>query len=617
MKLPYLNRIPAVRQGVDVFLGYNHKLRIGDGELYDMENMTSDYYPILAPRGPRGAYAQCTSFGGMVSKDDLCYADGSELVVGTERIEMGLLPGEKRLVSMGAYIIILPDKKYINTADTNERGDIESEYTSVGEVRLSLWHEDGQDAITVIGSDTAPNGTDYWYFIDTSKTPYTLNSYSSVTGAWSEFNNAAVRIDAEGIGATFEIGDSVMLNGFSDTLICTDIINVSGTPLLELSEDERCMTVLAKDDDFILVTGLVAPVVTMLGNAWNNLREIIEQENGDSYTMPRELIQNIPLSVYRRMPDMDFVIESNNRLWGCRYGVSADGEVVNEIYASALGSFKNWNSFRGIASDSFAASVGSDGAFTGAAVYGGYPIFFKENVMHKIYGDYPSSFQISTVPCRGVEKGSHGSLAIVNEVLYYKAQHAVCAYDGSLPVSVSDALGGIEYKNAVSGAFGGKYYISMCDMSGMWHLFVYDTHRGLWHREDNTHVLSFASHGGRLYFADAADMKIKTDMGKDERRVKWFCESGLMGTSTPDKKHITRLMVRLSPELGTVVRFYIEYDSSGAWQHAATAMGEKLGSFAVPIKPRRCDHMRLRIEGEGDAKIFSITKQISEGSDVG
>ena len=43
--------------------------------------------------------------------------------------------------------------------------------------------------------------------------------------------------------------------------------------------------------------------------------------------------------------------------------------------------------------------------------------------------------------------------------------------------------------------------------------------------------------------------------------------------------------------------------------------GVDLKSFAVPIKPKRCDHMRLKIVGEGEAKIFSICKTVEWGSD--
>jgi hypothetical protein len=44
--------------------------------------------------------------------------------------------------------------------------------------------------------------------------------------------------------------------------------------------------------------------------------------------------------------------------------------------------------------------------------------------------------------------------------------------------------------------------------------------------------------------------------------------------------------------------------------------GVSLQSFAVPIRPQRCDHLRLKIMGEGDAKIYSICKTIEWGSDM-
>jgi hypothetical protein len=44
-------------------------------------------------------------------------------------------------------------------------------------------------------------------------------------------------------------------------------------------------------------------------------------------------------------------------------------------------------------------------------------------------------------------------------------------------------------------------------------------------------------------------------------------------------------------------------------------VGHNLRSFSVPIRQKRCDHFRLRIEGEGDAKIYSVAKTIEEGSD--
>ena len=194
-------------------------------------------------------------------------------------------------------------------------------------------------------------------------------------------------------------------------------------------------------------------------------------------------------------------------------------------------------------------------------------------------------------------------------------------YDGSLPAEISSALGDVNYSDAVAGTKGNKYYISMKDSNNDYHLFVCDTKRGLWHREDNTHAIEFCNCRGELYYID--DEKcIKTinpipDASFPfEESVDWMAESGIIGTNMPDKKYISRLDVRMLLAVGTRVYFYIEYDSCGKWEHLFTMTGTKLQSFAVPIRPKRCDHMRIRIVGDGEAKIFSICKTIEQGSDI-
>ena len=62
MKYPKLKEIPTSRELVDVFKGYNHNLRIGDGEFYDMTNLSSDNYPVLSPRKQRGIYELMATF---------------------------------------------------------------------------------------------------------------------------------------------------------------------------------------------------------------------------------------------------------------------------------------------------------------------------------------------------------------------------------------------------------------------------------------------------------------------------------------------------------------------------------------------------------------------------
>ena len=38
----------------EAFGGYDHNLELADGEFYDMENLSADEYPLLAPRPRRG-----------------------------------------------------------------------------------------------------------------------------------------------------------------------------------------------------------------------------------------------------------------------------------------------------------------------------------------------------------------------------------------------------------------------------------------------------------------------------------------------------------------------------------------------------------------------------------
>ncbi len=583
MKYPKLRELQTDRQMVDAFRGYNHNLRINDSEFYDMKNMTSDYYPILSPRKKRGVYLSPENPQGLIAKDSLCYVDGSSFAINDYRVDMGLSTAAedcpKQLISMGAYVIIMPDKKYINTMNLTEFGDIEASFTSSTDVSFELCTITGDTYENTVTSPTEPDNPgnlDYW--IDTSSTPHTLKQFSATSGMWVSIATTYVKISAAGIGTAFQRYDGVTISG----IVAEGVTSLNGSTAL-----------WAKGDDYIVVIGILDAVVT--------------QTASDG-----------AIKVERRMPIMDFVIESDNRLWGCRYGTALNGEVVNEIYASKLGDFKNWSCYMGLSTDSYAASCGTDGQFTGAITHMGYPLFFKENCVHKVYGNYPANYQIQTTACRGVQKGSHSSLAIVNETLFYKSRSSVCAYDGSLPTEISYALGNEQYTQAVGAAHGNKYYVSMKDMYEQWHLFVYDAAKSMWHKEDSFHADAFCSCRGELYGIDHDSKKIITMLGSgnpSNEEMKWMVETGEIGISSPDMKYISRLTVRMSLDVGTEVRFYARYDFNEEWEPLFALRSTNLRSFSIPIRPRRCDHMKVRIEGDGGAKIYSITKSIEQGSE--
>lgn len=580
MHYPKLEALPTTRQMTTVFRGYNHNLHTAEGEFYDMKNMTSDCYPILAPRGKRGIYAAPEACQGIIAKDTLCYVDGGDFLIGQERVDLGLTQdGPKQLISMGAYVLILPDKKYVNTADLTDRGGLEARVQTAGEVSVTPCRADGSACQPEFIQDAPPEDpANNTLWVDTSSTPHALKQWSESSGMWVAVATTYVKLASQGIGAPFARYDGVQISGLAG----------QGEQLEAL---EGAAVVWDRGEDYLVVTGLL--------------------DQAQSLTAA--------LTVSRTMPLMDYVVEAGNRLWGCRYGLDENGAFVNCLYASKLGDFKNWRCFMGLSTDSYYVNLGTDGKFTGAITHLGYPLFFKEGCMHKVYGSFPAEIRVQDTACRGVQDGCSRSLAIVNEILYYKSRHGVCAYDGSLPVEISAALGDVCYDSAVAGGHGNKYYLSMRQVqSGEFSLFVYDTARGLWHREDGLRAEGFCSAGAELYCLEHGG-RILALLGSGEPaegHVDWMVQTGVLGSGLPDRKYLSRLNVRMSMDVGGRARFFVQYDSMGGWEHLGTVNVTSLKSFTLPIRPRRCDHLRLRIEGSGDARIYAITQTVEQGSDL-
>lgn len=590
--LPDLNETMQTRAATEIFGGYNHNLKINEGEWYDEENISSAFYPLFSQRGRRATYQpNMVNPQGLLAKDALVWVDGSTLYYDgypIDGIELSTAEEDcpKQMVSMGAYLCVFPDGVYLNTANLTDKGSMAATYKSIENAAIKYipCRLDGTAYENVTVSDTAPASPENgMLWLDTSSSPHALKQFSQTSGMWVQIPTVYVRIEVTGIGKLFAEGDGVTISGaaYGESGDLHDQINALNTDII----------IKGKGDDYIIVVGV--------------LDEAVTQESG-------------ALTIERKIPRMSYVCEANNRLWGCYYGMS-EGKMLNEIYACKLGDFKNWNCYAGISSDSYRASVGTDGEFTGCIAYLGYPLFFKENCIHKLYGNMPSNYQLQNTTCRGVQRGSAASLAIANEVLYYKSRSDVCAYDGSLPVGISEQFGTELYSRAVGGTHGGKYYISMKDAAGAWHLFVYDTMRGVWHREDGTHALAFTAWGDELFYIDADKNAIVAEngtIGTMEDIISWKAESGMIGYEIIDRQYVSRFNIRMRLGEDAECSMYMMYDSDGKWIYEGTVNGGAMDSFVIPVIPRRCDHFRVKLEGKGDIKIYSIAKIIEQGSDV-
>ena len=568
MFFPKLKPLPGYSETVTSFAGLDRRARIPKGAFSHMENLTDQDWPALSVRPPRGVVAQLTAPGGLTAKDSLIWVDGTRLYINGLDAGLTLQSGKKQLVSMGAYLLIWPDKVYINTADWSDCGSMEHALT-VASVRFSPCAPDG-GALTYTSGAVAPEepeaGT---LWLDTTAAPPLLRQYGAAGWQTAE---ACLGAESAGIGEGFAAGDAVEVSGCeAECLNSTFVVRLAG-------------------DDRLVLT---AP--------------------------PVSLEQNSPLRLSRTVPEMDFVVECGNRLWGCKYGL-VGGKSVNEIYASKLGDFKNWRCYAGLSTDSYAASRGSDGAFTGAVTYLDSPIFFKEQCMERVYPSASGAHRVVTIGCEGVASGSHGSLCVCDGVLYYHGTGGVYAYSGSLPVRVSDALGEERFHGAAAGALAGRYYVSMADGAGTYHLLCYDAGRKLWHRQDNTRALAFAAAGGELFCLTEGGklLALHGAAGTPESEpVGWEGQSGELAAADAASTYLRRLTVRACLAPDAVMTAELSYDGGTTWLPQSTVSGGKeILRRTVCVRPRRSTQVRLRLRGRGHATVFSVTARYGKGSDL-
>ena len=611
-----MGQIPEIQKSLEMtttFSGYNHADVIADGEMYDTKNLSGDLYPVLSTRKKRGVTSYDVSGQASVAltavhgRDQLVMIRGTEVFYNFVKVsglavsaDSGMLP--KKIVSMGAYVCIWPDKVYFNTVDVSDYGGMERRFTIAGDsVQAILCRGDGTDYdMTTISTGTTPPETpgngDLW--LDQSGDNDVLRQYSSLLNEWEEVPTVYVKISGTGIGNGLKEYDTIDIAGIEAPDTAGDRTKAQAQSL------NGSKIVYFAGTDYIVVEGL-------LNNALSELKDNT-------------------VSVNRTVPDLDYVCESNNRLWGCKYGLE-NGAVVNEIRACKLGDFRNWQCFMGLSTDSYTASIGTDGKWTGAISQRGYPVFFKENFIHRVSGTTPSSFSIQTTAARGVQDGSWRSLCVVNEAIYYKARDGVMMYDGNMPVSVSENLGGILYSDARAGNLHEKYYISMKDAGNHWNLFTYDTKRGTWYREDDFKALQFGAVKDELYAIDEAHntlVSMAGSTGTRESGITWEAVFGLSGVEYQPNQYgrmsradiagnhyLSRFDIRMYLEDGHEATLEIRYDNEEDWTEQGSIHGTAMKNFLLPVIPRRCDHLRFRMRGDGEMKIYSIARYLEVGAD--
>ena len=497
MRLPQASYKNKGTTFIQQFLGYDHNLRTQAGEFYDMNNMSLDNYPVISTRqGEEDILALSGNPNGLweYAPDTLMAVSGNLLHIGITKSSRGeILPesaqyltdSEKSFATIGAYTVIMPDKVIFNSEKKTLTNIVRS-YTSTAYggqylvMQIIPCDIDGKEiAYEEHPEDTPPSDqTKYWY--DTTNNVF--KKYSTSEEKWIRMESPYVKLipristsessydppegtlDEQAVKDKKELSD--FLKGFSPL----DTITYSGTQ--NASPDDPDLWF----DYIVYGTGK-------------------EDETNYIILSMIEVKKMASFTIRTKCPDLEHLVALNNRIWGV-------DNNTHEIFASKLSDPTQWFNYAGIASDSYAISLGFADEVTASAAYNNYIHFFTEDKIIKIYGDYPSNYQMHTTKADGVISGGHDTVVNVEGILYYVSTIGVMRYDGSMPYFCGQkfAPNFLTGKTVAAGRDGMKYCLSVSKNGVSEGVFVLDTGYGLWAKGGDQIIVKSVDLGSALCF---------------------------------------------------------------------------------------------------------------------
>ena len=567
--LPYSSGIRKTQQVQ--FNGYRHTVDCSEGQIWDETNISGRAYPYLRPIRNRPEFPNSCD-NALFSHDALGWVSGTELWYDGHLVGY-VEDSRKQIAVMGDRIVIFPDKAVLN-AKYKRLGV----YSTLAALEAAVQNPKEFDAYGVGASAPyelyAWSGSEWVSYGKELEPMERTASFSGVTfkgttyqDVPAEANTMEFSVNVEGLG--FKEGDAVTIRG------CT-------------KHPENNKTAIIRE---------------ISGKQLRFYEYAFKLDGDESIT---EYSEPGTITVSRTVPDMNVICAVDNRLWGAK---------DDTIYASKLGDPTNFNVFDGLTTDSWFQETGTAGEFTGCAPYLGYPIFFKEGQIFKIYGKNAENFEPSRSATMGVKAGAWRSLAIAGEVLYYLSDNGLVAYTGGIPESAAEPFGNVKYTDAVAGSDGRRLYLSMERTDGSREVFCLDTDTGLLCKEDDLEVYQFCRFGGNLYalLETGGAVKVNADEGNCPESM---VEFGDIMENTMDRKGVSRLQVRVTLEEGAEMQISIQYDSEGVWRNVKRLTATKKKSFSFPVAVRRCDHYRIKIEGTGYWELHSMAREFYVGSGV-
>lgn len=181
-------------------------------------------------------------------------------------------------------------------------------------------------------------------------------------------------------------------------------------------------------------------------------------------------------------------------------------------------------------------------------------------------------------------------------------------YSGGMPVKISEGLGTEVYTDAVAGVFGNKYYISMKNSDGIYKMFSYDTHKGVFLREDDTQMIDTTQKDGALLYIDSDGRMMAITGNRDTDGIEWSAELREFNETVNEKKGYSRLTLRIELDEGAYMNTELALDD-GRFNLAKTVNRRGRNIVSINIPPNRCDSFKIRLSGKGGCRVMNLVRE--------
>lgn len=303
------------------------------------------------------------------------------------------------------------------------------------------------------------------------------------------------------------------------------------------------------------------------------------------------------VTVSRLLPDLDFVCEHDNRLWGA---------AGRRVYASWLGDPTNFTAYdTAHAQASYFADVGTDGPFTGIASCPSYVAFLKENCIHKLYGGKPSNFRVTVSRVSGCEAGSGGSAAVANDNVVYNGADGLYAYNGGEPEYLSEKTGRLG-SDAVAAVMNGVIFVA-ATRDNVRRLYTCDLRRGVWLCDGEKDVRELAVCGGSVWFL-TGEGKLY-ELGGADTVCDWSADLAPFVEDAGTRRYV-RVLLKLWLAEGGFVK--VTADNGAGRQSVYIRRADEDQRYELPLPFFTGGALKVSLSGRGKCLLKGVIREYVE-----